>query len=155
AYLNAENAYTDAVMKGTEAFQDALYAEMLGRIKEDDSSVPYRRGRYFYYSRTEKGKQYPIHCRKDGSPQAAEEVMLDLNVLADGKGFIDLGVSTVSDDGQLLAYSLDYTGFREYTLYVKDLHSGDLHPERIEKVSSVAWAADGVTLFYVVEDEAT
>jgi oligopeptidase B len=154
AYLNAENAYTDAVMKGTEAFQEALYAEMLGRIKEDDSSVPYRRGRYFYYARTEKGKQYPIHCRKDGSLEAVEEVMLDLNVLAAGKGFIDLGVSTVSDDGQLLAYSVDYTGFREYTLYVKDLHSGDLHPERIEKVSSVAWAADGVTLFYVLEDEA-
>ena len=154
AYLNAENAYTDSVMKATEAFQEALYAEMLGRIKEDDSSVPYRQGGFLYYSRTEKGKQYSIQCRKTGSLEAAEEITLDLNVLAEGKPFIDLGLYTVSDAGHLLAYSLDYTGFREYTLFVKDLRSGDLHPDRIEKVSSAAWAADGFTLFYVVEDEA-
>src|SRR6266540_288747 len=87
AYLNAENAYTDRVMKPTEALQEALYAEMLGRIKEDDASVPYRRGGHFYYSRTEKGKQYSIHCRKAGSLDAAEEVVLDLNVLAEGHHF--------------------------------------------------------------------
>ena len=153
AYLNAENAYTDAVMKPTEAFQEALYTEMLARIKEDDSSVPFRRGRHFYYSRTEKGKQYPIHCRK-ASLDAPEEITLDLNVLAEGKPFISLGAYAVSDDGHLLAYSLDHTGSREYTLQVKDLRSGALHSERVERVSSVAWAADGVTLFYVVEDAA-
>jgi oligopeptidase B len=154
AYLHAENAYSDAVMKPTEAFQDALYSEMLARIKEDDSSVPARRGRYLYYSRTEKGKQYPIYCRKLESVDAPEEVTLDLNVLAEGKPFISLGAYQVSDDGDLLAYSLDFTGFREYTLHVKNLPSGDLYPDRVERVSSVAWAADGATLFYVVEDEA-
>jgi oligopeptidase B len=154
AYLEAENAHADAVMAGTEPFQEALYREILARIKEDDQSVPYRRGRHFYYSRTETGKQYPIYCRKTGSLEAPEEVTLDLNVLAAGRPFISLGMTAVSDDGELMAYSLDYTGFREYTLYVKDLRSGDLHPDRIERVSSFAWAADGRTLFYVTEDHA-
>ena len=154
AYLNAENTYSDTVMKPTEPFQEALYTEMLGRIKEDDSSVPYRRGRHLYYSRTEKGKQYPIYCRKLESVDAPEEITLDLNVLAEGKPFISLGAYQVSDDGDLLAYSLDYTGFREYTLYVKNLRSGDLYPDQVQRVSSVAWAADGLTLFYVAEDEA-
>jgi oligopeptidase B len=154
AYLTAENAYTDLVMKPTLAFQDALYAEMLARIKEDDQSVPYRRGRYFYYSRTEKGKQYPILCRKAGSVEAPEQVMLDLNRLAEGHPFLALGAASVSDDGRLLAYTTDLTGFREYTLYVKDLETDALLPDRVEKVSAVAWAADGATLFYVTEDEA-
>jgi oligopeptidase B len=154
AYLEAENAYTDAVMKPTEAFQEALYRELLGRIKEDDSSVPYRLGAHFYYSRTEKGKQYSILCRKTGSLEAPEEVVLDLNVLAEGHPFLSLGAYTVSDDGHRLAYSLDVTGFREYTLYVKDLRTGALEPERIEKVASVAWAADNATFFYSIEDPA-
>jgi oligopeptidase B len=154
AYLEAENAYAAHVMKPTEAFRDALYQEMLARIKEDDASVPYRLGAHFYYSRTEKGKQYPIYCRKSGALEAPEEVTLDLNVLAEGQSFLSLGAFTVSDDGTLLAYSLDYTGFREYTLYVKDLRSGELLSERIEKVTSAAWAADGRTLFYVTEDAA-
>ena len=154
AYLEAENAYADAVMKPTEAFQEALYREMLGRIKEDDSTVPYRRGAHFYYSRTEKGKQYPIFCRKAGSLEAPEEVVLDLNVLAQGHPFLALGAYTVSDDGHRVAYSLDVTGFLEYTLYVKDLRTGTLEPERIEKVASVAWAADNTTFFYSTEDPA-
>ncbi len=154
AYLEAENAYADAVMQPTAAFQEALYREMLARIKEDDSSVPYRRGRHLYYSRTEKGKQYPIHCRKAGSLEAPEEVVLDLNVLAEGHAFLALGAFQVSDDGDRLAYTLDYTGFREYTLYVKDLRTGALAPDRIEKVSSVAWAAGRDVLFYVTEDAA-
>jgi len=154
AYLEAENAHTDAVMKPTEALQQALYAEMLARIKEDDSTVPYRRGRHFYYSRTEKGKQYPIHCRKEGTVEAPEQVTLDLNVLAEGRPFISLGAYTVSDDGRRLAYSLDFTGFREYVLQVKDLATGEVGPERIEQVSTVAWAADGATLLYVTEDHA-
>jgi oligopeptidase B len=154
AYLRAENDYTAAVMKPTEAFQAALYAEMLARIKEDDQTVPYRRGAHFYYSRTEKGKQYPIYCRTAGSVEAPEEVTLDLNRLAEGHPFLSLGASAVSDDGNLLAYSTDVTGFREYTLYVKDLRSGALLPDRVEKVAGLAWAADGQTLFYVTEDEA-
>jgi len=154
AYLNAENAYTDAVMKPTEKFQAALYKEMLGRIKETDLSVPYRDNGWFYYSRTEKGKQYPILCRRKGSLAAKEEVMLDLNQLARGHTFLGLGTSSVSEDGNLLAYSLDVTGFRQYTLHVKNLATGEVLPEKIEKTGSVAWAADNRTLFYTVEDEA-
>ena len=154
AYLEAENAYTDAVMKGTEAFQDALYKEMLARIKEDDVTVPYRRGKYVYYSRTETGKQYSIHCRRRDVPGAPEEITLDLNRMAEGHAFLALGVYTVSDDGRLLTYSVDFTGFREYTLHVKDLESGALLADRVEKVSSAAWSADDSLLFYVTEDDA-
>ncbi len=154
AYLREENAYTAEALEPTEAFQEALYQEMLGRIKEDDSSVPYRRGGHFYYSRTEKGKQYPIYCRKAGSLEAPEEITLDLNALAAGHPFFSLGAYATSDDGHLLAYSTDVTGFREYTLYVKDLRTGALLPGTIEKVSSVAWTADNATIFYVTEDEA-
>ena len=154
AYLEAENAYTDAVMKDTEAFQQALYAEMLARIKEDDVSVPYRRGRHFYYARTETGKQYPIYCRKADSLDAPEQVVLDLNALAVGHPFLALGAYTVSDDGRWLAYSTDVTGFRDYTLAIKDLDRGTLLDVRVEKVSSVAWAADPTILFYVTEDDA-
>ncbi len=154
AYLRAENAYTDAVMKPTEAFQTVLYDEMLARIKEDDQTVPYRRGGHLYYSRTETGKQYPIFCRKAGSLEAPEEVTLDLNLLATGRPYLGLGVLAVSDDSHRLAYTTDVTGFREYTLYIKDLRTGAVEPDRIEKVVSVAWAADGETLFYVTEDPA-
>jgi oligopeptidase B len=153
AYLQAENAYTDTVMKPTEAFQAALYKEMLARIKEDDQSVPYPYGGWLYYSRTETGKQYAIHCRKRAA-EAPEEITLDLNALAEGHEFLALGVYAVSDDGRWLAYSLDFTGFRDYTLFVKDLHTGAVVPERIDKVSSAAWTADSATFFYVVEDEA-
>jgi oligopeptidase B len=153
AYLQAENTYTDALMKPTEDFQAALYKEMLARIKEDDESVPYPFGGWLYYSRTETGKQYSIHCRKRAA-DAAEHVTLDLNALAEGHAFLSLGAYAVSDDGRWLAYSLDVTGFREYTLYVKDLVTGEMASERIEKVSSVAWAADSATLFYVLEDDA-
>src|SRR5499426_4450819 len=154
AYLREENAYITDVMKPTETFQGTLYQEMLDRIKEDDSSVPYRRGGHFYYSRTEKGKQYSIHCRKAGRLDAPEEVTLDLNALAAGHPFFSLGAYAISDDGHLLAYSTDVTGFREYTLYVKDLRMGALLPVAIPKVASVAWAADNSTIFYVTEDEA-
>ncbi len=153
AYLESENAYTDAVMKPTEAFQEALYREMLARIKEDDQSVPYPYGGWLYYSRTETGKQYAIHCRKT-APDAPEHVTLDLNALAKDHPFLALGAYAVSDDGRWLAYTLDFTGFRDYTLYVKDLATGALAPEQIDNVSSVAWAADSVTVFYVLEDAA-
>jgi len=154
AYLEAENAYTDAVMRPTGPFRERLYKEMLARIQETDLSVPYRDAGYFYYSRTEEGKQYPILCRKKGSLEAPEEVTLDLNALAEGHKFLSLGAYVVSDDGTRLAYSTDLTGFREYTLHVKDLRTGEILPERIEKAGSVSWAADGRTLFYTVEDAA-
>ena len=154
AYLEAENAYTDAVMRPTEALQGALYKEMLGHIKETDLSVPYREGGYFCYSRTEEGKQYPIYCRKKGGLDATEEVTLDLNTLAEGQKFMAIGAYTVTDDGNLLAYTTDNTGFREYTLHVKDLRTGELRKETAEKVGSVAWANDGQTLFYTTDDPA-
>ncbi|MEK7701024.1 MAG: S9 family peptidase [candidate division NC10 bacterium] len=154
AYLRAENAYTDEVLKPTEAFQEALYKEMLARIKEDDSTVPFRRGRHFYYSRTEKGQQYPIYCRKLLSLEAPGEVTLDLNRLAEGHAFVAIGAYTVSDDGRLLAYTVDFKGFREYTLHVKDLETGELLAERIEKVAAIAWTAEPATFFYVTEDHA-
>jgi oligopeptidase B len=155
AYLEAENAYTDAVMKPTLALQEALYKEMLGRIKETDVNVPFKKGAFWYYSRTEQGRQYPIYCRKPGSLEAAEQVTLDLNALAEGRKFMSLGSYAVSDDATLLAYSTDDVGFRQYTLYVKDLRTGDVVEKVAEKVGSVAWAADDKTLFYTVEEEST
>jgi oligopeptidase B len=154
AYLEAENAYTAAVMKPTEPLQETLYKEMLGRIKQTDLSVPYRLGDWWYYTRTEEGKQYPIHCRKRGSLDGREAVLLDLNELAKGHKFLGLGAFNVSDDGTRLAYSTDVTGFREYTLQVKDLGTGKLLLDRRDKVTRVAWAADNRTLFYVTEDSA-
>jgi oligopeptidase B len=153
AYLEAENAYAEARTKPGAAFQETLYREMLARIKEDDQTVPYPFGGWLYYSRTETGKQYPIHCRKRAA-DAPEEVTLDLNAMAEGHPFLALGAYTVSDDGRWLAYTVDFTGFRDYTLHVKDLTTGALAAERIEKVATVTWAADSTTLFYVVEDDA-
>ena len=155
AYLESENAYTDAVMKPTEPLQKQLYDEMLGRIKETDVEVPYKKGDYFYYTRTEAGKQYPIRCRRKGSMDAPEEVLLDVNELAKGQIFMSLGEFEVSDDGNLLAYSTDNTGFRQYVLAVKDLRTGKTLPDHAERVGSVAWANDNKTFFYTIEDEKT
>jgi oligopeptidase B len=154
AYLDSENAYTAAVMKPTEVLQETLYKEMLGRIKQTDLSVPYRLGDYFYYTRTVQGKQYNIHCRKKGSLDAAEEIILDLNELVKGQKFLMLGPYDVSVDGNLLAFAIDVTGFREFNLFVKDLRTGRLLPDRIDKIVGVAWAADNETLFVIREDHA-
>jgi oligopeptidase B len=154
AYLEAENAYTATVVKPTEPLQATLYQEMLARIKQTDLTVPYRKGGYVYYSRTEEGKQYPIQCRRRHEADAKEEIILDLNELAQGHKFLGLGAFAVSDDANLLAYSTDFTGFRQYTLRIKDVRSNRLLPDRIEKVVTVAWAADNRTLFYTVEDAA-
>jgi oligopeptidase B len=154
AYLNAENAYADSVMKGTESMQEGLYKEMLGHIKQTDVQVPYRERGFWYYSRTEEGKQYPIFCRKAGSLDAAEQITLDVNELAKGEKFMAVSTATVSDDANLLAYSTDNTGFRQYKLHVKDLRNRNLVEEIADKVGSVAWAADNKTLFYTVEDPA-
>jgi oligopeptidase B len=155
AFLEQENAYTRAVMKPTEELQANLYAEMISHIKETDVSVPFRYGDYFYYSRTEQGAQYPIYCRKHGSLDAGEEITLDMNQLAAGESFMALGALSVSDDGNLMAYSTDTTGFRQYTLHIKDLRTGEVLGDQAQRVGSVVWAADSRTLFYSVEDEET
>jgi len=153
-YLEAENAYTDAIMKPTEALQKKLYDEMLSHIKETDVNVPYKDGDYFYYSRWEAGKQYQIFGRKKGSLDAAEQITIDVNELAKGEKFMALGAYTISDDGNLLAYSTDNTGFRQYRLHIRDLRTGKDLPESVEKTGSIVWAADNQTLFYTVEDPA-
>jgi oligopeptidase B len=154
-YLERENAYTEAMTRSLKPFEDALYSEMLSHVKQTDLSVPVRRGDYYYYSRTEEGKQYPIQCRKKGSPQGTEEVLLDLNELGRGRKFVGLGAFVVSDDQNLLAYTIDYVGYRQYGLYVKDLRTGATLPDTMERVDSVAWAADNHTLFLTTEDEVT
>ena len=127
---------------------------MRGRVKEADLDVPYPLGGWLYYSRTEQGKQYPIHARRRPEPGSPEQVLLDLNELANGQKFLSLGAFVVSDDGNLLAYATDVTGFRLYDLHVKDLRTGATLPDTINRVNSPAWAADGTTLFYVAEDAA-
>ncbi|MBN1211115.1 MAG: S9 family peptidase [candidate division Zixibacteria bacterium] len=154
-YLEAENAYTEAVMKHTEVLQDKLYKEMLGHIKETDLSVPVKIDDFYYYSRTEEGKQYSIFCRKKGSLEAAEEILLDVNVLAEGKDFMNLGVYEVSPNHKLLAFATDDKGNERYDLRIKNLETGELLPDAIDDIStSVEWANDNKTLFYTITDEA-
>jgi oligopeptidase B len=155
AYLKAEADYADTMMKPTAGFQEALYKEMLARIKETDENVPYRRGDYFYYTRTEQGKQYPIFCRKKGDLKAPEDVTLDMNKMAEGQKFFSVGAYNVSEDGNLLAFSTDTTGFRQYNLFVKDLRTGKISEKIADRVTSVAWANDNKTLFYGQEDDVT
>jgi oligopeptidase B len=211
AYLDAENAYAEAVMAPLDGLREELYQEMLSHMKQTDISVPYRDGDWWYYTRTEEGLQYPIHCRKSGgaavaqtpgapslrvlsgarvgeheagpSPNtpgapepalglskglasetwdssdpkphvdAPEQVILDGNELAKGQAFFSIGDTDISDDGRWLAYTTDTTGFRQYTLHIKDLETGETSPDEVQRVGSVVWAADNNTLFYTVEDE--
>jgi oligopeptidase B len=155
AYLESENAYTETVMEPLRPLREGLYDEMLARIKQTDEDVPYREGGWLHYSRTIEGLQYTIHCRRRDRPGSAEKVTLDLNALAAGKAFMALGVYEISDDGRLLAYSTDTTGFRRYTLFVKDLETGEIRETVAEGAGSAAWAADNRTLFYTVEEEST
>ncbi len=154
-YLEAENAYTAAVMHGTEELQTKLYDEILSHIKEDDVSLPYRDGEWEYLTRTEKGKQYARFCRRPVGKPEAEVVVLDVNVLADGQPFMSVGTMSVSPDGKLLAYTTDYTGFRQYTLAVKNLETDALLEDRADRVGSIVWAPNSATLFYSTEDEQT
>jgi len=178
-HLEAENAYTSSLLRSTEPFQESLYTEMLSRIQQSDLSVPYQLRGYLYFTRTIEDRQYPLHYRRaaidrpvagaqhvcpeprgaelflSDQPNPADQLLLDLNALAQGHSFLGLGVFEVSDHNQLLAYSTDTTGFRQYTLQVQDLRSGDLLPFRAERVTSAAWAGDNRTLFYAVEDEVT
>ncbi|MEI7970121.1 MAG: S9 family peptidase [Betaproteobacteria bacterium] len=153
-HLHAENRYTDAMMGPSRPLQRALYREMVSRIRETDMGVAYREGGWFYYSRTVKGRQYPIYCRKPGSLAAREHIVLDLNRLAAGHAYLGLGELDVSPDGKLLAYSTDHSGFREYTLRVRNLGTGRDLPLEVPKARSVAWSADSRVLFYVTEDDA-
>lgn len=155
AYLEQENAYTDAAMQPLAGLQSRLYDEMLSHIQETDTSVAVPDGGYFYYTRTEQARQYAIHCRKHGSLEAAEQVILDVNQLAEGKPFMALGAFAVSPDGRLLAYSTDDTGFRQYSLHLSDLRTGETLADTAERVGSVAWSTDSRTLFYTQEDAET
>jgi oligopeptidase B len=151
AYLNAENAYTEAVTAPLKPFESALYKEMLGHIKQTDLSVPVRRGPYRYYTRSEEGKQYPIYCRRKGEGMA-EEIILDQNQLAIGQKFTSITPPIPSDDQNLIAYTIDHVGYRQYHLGVTDLRTGKRLADTAERVTSLAWAADNKTLFLVTED---
>ena len=161
AHLNAENAYTEAVTADIKPLADKLYAEIKGRIKEVDLSVPSRRGDFFYYTRFEAGKQYPIHARRRADAKmnydekAPEEILLNQNELAAGHKFFAVGAFSVSPDDSLLLYSTDTTGYRQYQLQVKDLKTGKVMDISVPRVTSVAWAADNKTVFFVQEDEKT
>lgn len=155
-YLKAENAYADAVLAPLKPLQDTLYKEIVARIKQDDASVPYRERGYWYYTRFETGKDYPVHARRKGSMEAPEEVMLDVNALADGKSYYSVGTWEVSQDNRLLAYADDAVGRRQYTIRFKDLSTGQVLPDQIPGVSpDVVWADDNKTLFYVENDPET
>jgi oligopeptidase B len=161
AYLEAENAYTAAMTQGLTPLVDKVYAETISRIQETDSTAPVPFGKWLYYTRTEKGKQYALQCRKHGpagtadKADSAEVVLLDPNEIAKTERFVGIGDSDVSDDGNLFAYGLDTTGFRQFTLHVKDLRTGAELPDRIPRVDSIAFAADGKHVFYVTEDAQT
>lgn len=154
AYLEAENAYTDAVMKPTEALQQKLYDEMIGRIEQTDMSVPYLLNGYYYYTRFEEGKEYPIYCRKADKADAAEEIMLNGNEMAVGFAFFQIGGMQVSSNNNLLAYAVDTLSRRQYTLYVKNLETGETYADAIPNTSgNMAWANDNQTLYYSIKDE--
>ena len=154
-YLEAENKYTETMTAHTTELQQKLYDEMLGRIKEDDAEVPVPRDGWFYYSRTEKGKGYPILARKRGSLEAPEEIYFDQNKEAEGHEFYDYGGMEVSPDHQKLAVLVDTTGYEDFVLRVKDLRTGEWLADRVEKLSwGLAWASDNRTLFYVSGDSA-
>ena len=154
-YLQAENRYTETALKPTEKLRDTIYHEMRRRIKEDDVSVPQKIGDYYYYSRTETGKQYAVHCRKKGSLDATEEVILDENELAKGQKYFRVGILSVSPDHKLLAYSTDTNGGETYVIRIKTLETGELLPDEIKNSSySFAWANDNKTFFYDQLDDA-
>jgi len=154
-YLTAENAYAEAVMGHTADLREELYRQMRGRIKEEDYTVPVKDGGYYYYDRTEEGKQYSIQCRKKGKLDAAEEVILDENELAAGLDYMEIGQLAVSPNHRLLAYSVDTNGSEIYTIYVKDLKSGELLVDRVPRAYyPLVWGNDNKTLFYTLLDDA-
>jgi len=156
AYLTAENEYTAAQMAHVKGLEDALFEEIKGRIKEDDSSVPYRLDDYFYYTRYEEGQEYPIYARRKGSMEAAEEIMLDANRLAVGHDFFAIGSRSVSSGQDILAFTQDTVGRRIYEIRFKDLSTGEMLEDVIRNVTSnIAWAEDNRSLFYTRQDLTT
>ncbi len=155
-YLNAENDYLKAKLRHTEALQEKIYNEMIGRIKQTDESVPYQDNGYWYYTRYEEGKEYPIYCRKKGTLEAAEEVLLNVNDMAEGHDYYSITGLSVSDDNNLLAYAEDSVSRRRYTIYVKDLRSGQIIDTPIANTEGNAtWANDNKTFFYTRKDSVT
>ena len=155
-YLNAENSYTKSVLKHTEPFQESLFKEMKSRIKEDDQSVPYKQNGYWYITKYEEGKDYPIYSRKKESLEAKEEVIFDCNKMAEGHSYFKLGGISISADNTLAAFSVDTVSRRQYTIYIKNLHTGEIYKDKIEYTSgSSTWASDNKTLFYSKKDEIT
>ncbi len=155
-YLNAENAYTDSVMVHTKNLQKKLFDEIVGRIKKDDSSVPYKKNGYFYYVRYEKGGEYPIYCRKKGSMDAEEEIMLNVNEMAKGYAYYQVVGLNVSEDNKLLAFGVDTVSRRKYTIYVKNLETGELLPDKISiTTGGSTWSNDNKTLYYTTKDPET
>ena len=161
AYLNAENAYADAVMAPLQPLQARLYDEIVGRIKQDDSSVPYRERGFWYYTRFETGQDYPIHARRPDangmySMDAPEQVLLDVNAMAAGKDYFSVGDFEVSQDNRLLAWAEDAVGRRQYTIRFRNLDTGELYPDAIAGIAAnLVWADDNRTLFYVENDPDT
>ena len=155
-YLNAENNYTKQVMQHTESFQKELFEEMKGRIKENDTSVPYKLNGYWYLTRFEKGKDYPIYTRKKETLEAEEEVLFDCNEMAKEHAYFKLGSIAISPDNNLAAFTTDVVSRRQYTLQVKDLKTGEILEDKIiNTTGSVTWANDNKTLFYAMKDEVT
>jgi oligopeptidase B len=150
AYLEAENAYKAAMTAHTKALEDRVYAEIVARIKQDDSTVPYRLRGHWYYTRFETGKDYPVYARKAGTPEAPEQVMLDVNAMAEGQGFFQVGALAVSPDNRLLAWVEDPVGRRQYTLRFKDLETGRVLPDSVPNVDPyLAWTADNRSILYL------
>ena len=153
-YLNAENDYTKKMLKETDQFQKDLFDEMIARIKQDDNSVPYKHNGYFYYTRYEEGKEYPIFCRKKGSLDSEEEIMLNVNEPAEGYAYYQVGGLSVSTDNKQLAYSVDTVSRRKYTIKFKNLETGKIYDDEIPNTSGdITWANDNKTVFYSTKDE--
>ncbi len=155
-YLNAENAYTKEMLKHTEGLQTKLYDEIIGRIKQDDETVPYLENGYYYYTRYEQGKEYPIYCRKKGKLEAAEEILLNVNQMAEGYAYFEVGGVSVSPNNKIVAYGVDTVSRRQYTIYFKNLETGELYTDVIANTTGGAtWANDNMTVFYSRKDETT
>ena len=155
-YLDAENDYTKSMMQHTENFQKDLFEEMKGRIKENDTTVPYKLNGYWYLTRYEKGKDYPIYARKKGTLEAPEEILFDCNIMAEGQSYFNLGGIAISPDNTLATFSTDLVSRRQYTVQIKNLVTGEVYPDKIlNTTGSATWANDNKTLFYAMKDEVT
>ncbi|MBO6517597.1 MAG: S9 family peptidase [Bacteroidia bacterium] len=156
AYLEEENAYTKSVMEDTEAFQKSLYDEMVGRIKQQDESVPYFLNGFWYYTRYNEGQEYPIYCRKKDNMEADEIILLDVNELAEGHAYFQVAGLSISPDNKYLAFGVDKVSRRIYTIHFKDLNTGEILEQTIENTTGGStWALDNKTLFYSSKDEQT